>query len=92
MTKKCGLYTDLQADIPTDSQRQLHYSVVSAAPLHAADISRGFGSSEVLLEGTIEAGDCRKLGSFVYEKEAGSIYLASPGGNLAEAMEIGRLG
>src|SRR5947209_863697 len=49
----------------------------------------------VILEGKIETGDFDKLRSFVFEGERGvglfAIYLASPGGDLAEAMKIGRL-
>jgi len=47
----------------------------------------------VILEGKIETGDFDKLRSFVFEGERGvglfAIYLASPGGDLAEAMKIG---
>lgn len=74
---------------------------VSVAPLGAADI-RGDMRDGVVLEGKIEAGDYNKLRTaFGLEKsinqfyigmpEANEIYLASPGGDLAEAMKIGRL-
>jgi len=73
---------------------------VRAGPLHAADI-RGDMSIGVVLEGKIEAGDYNKLRSVYGEKRinqfyigsdlANEIYLASPGGDLAEAMKIGRL-
>jgi hypothetical protein len=73
---------------------------VSVAPLRAADI-RGDMQNGVVLEGKIEAGDYNKLRSVYGEKStnqfyigmpgANEIYLASPGGDLAEAMKIGRL-
>lgn len=62
-------------------------SVITA---DAADIRRGF-NDELVVEGTINPGDCSKVKSFLREQEARQTYLASPGGNLAEAMEIGRL-
>jgi hypothetical protein len=71
----------------------------SIAPLQAADI-RGDMDTGVVLEGKIEAGDYNKLRA-AYENRknqfyigadlANEIYLASPGGDLAEAMKIGRL-
>jgi len=63
----------------------------SVASVHAADFREGFIRSEVVLEGTIEAGDYDKLRTFVEENSPRSIYLASPGGNLAEAIKMGRL-
>jgi hypothetical protein len=73
---------------------------VSVAPLRAADI-RGDMQNGVVLEGKIEAGDYNKFRSVYGEKStnqfyigmlgANEIYLASPGGDLAEAMKIGRL-
>ena len=46
----------------------------------------------VVLEGKIEPGDFDKLRTFIFDgKGALEIYLASPGGDLAEAMKIGRL-
>jgi hypothetical protein len=75
-------------------------SAVASAPLRAADI-RGDMRNGVVLEGKIEAGDYQKLKSVYGEKTtnqfyigmplANEIYLASPGGDLAEAIEIGRL-
>jgi hypothetical protein len=65
--------------------------VTNAASLHAADISRGLGLGEVVLEGTIEPGDFDKLQSLIEENGVRTIYLASPGGNVEEAMKIGRL-
>jgi hypothetical protein len=45
-----------------------------------------------VLEGKIEAGDFAKFKSFILGGDpVVEIYLASPGGNLAEAMKIGRL-
>jgi hypothetical protein len=73
---------------------------VGVAPLRAADI-RGNMENGVVLEGKIEVGDYIKLRSVYGERntnqfyigmpEANEIYLASPGGDLAEAMKIGRL-
>ena len=73
---------------------------VSAGPLRAADI-RGDMENGVVLEGKIETGDYNKLRSVYGEKRANQfyigmplaneIYLASPGGDLAEAIKIGRL-
>ena len=65
--------------------------VASAVPAHAAEITGD--SDEVVLEGNIEAGDYDKLRGFILKNEVypGEIYLASPGGDLAEAMKIGRL-
>jgi hypothetical protein len=65
--------------------------VAGAETAAAADVVRGYGNDEVVLEGKIEAGDCRKLGDFVHQKGGRRVYLASPGGNVLEAMEIGRL-
>jgi hypothetical protein len=64
--------------------------VTSAATADAADVFRG-RRPEVVLEGNIVAGDCAKLKKFIGEEQPDSVYLASPGGNVAEAMEIGRL-
>jgi hypothetical protein len=58
--------------------------------------------ADVTLEGKIELGDYDKLlrliveinsdcGDYIYVHCAGSIYLASPGGSLIEAMKIGQL-
>ena len=64
--------------------------VASVAPVHAAEIKVGV-FDEVVLEGNIEAGDFDKLRNCVKENQTKSIYLASPGGNVAEAIKIGRL-
>ena len=46
----------------------------------------------IVLEGKIEPGDFDKLRTFIFDGEGAlEIYLASPGGDLAEAMKIGRL-
>jgi hypothetical protein len=47
----------------------------------------------VVLEGTIVSGDYDKLLGFVIARNTrtGSIYLASPGGSVSEAIKIGRL-
>jgi hypothetical protein len=70
-------------------------SVVSSATLGAAEIridpSRPAAAGAVL-EGKIEAGDFAKFEKFVFNgNNAVEIYLASPGGDLAEAMKIGLL-
>jgi len=57
----------------------------------AADIGRGISSAEVVIEGKIDTGDCSKLGNFLSSEGAKRVYLASPGGSLFEALEIGRL-
>jgi hypothetical protein len=72
----------------------------AGGPVRAADI-RGDMKNGVVLEGKIEAGDYDKLRSVYGETItnqfylgnfwANEIYLASPGGDLAEAMKIGRL-
>jgi hypothetical protein len=69
--------------------------VLGSATLGAAEIrvdpSRE-GAAGAVLEGKIVAGDFDKLVSFILNgHRAVQIYLASPGGNLAEAMKIGRL-
>jgi hypothetical protein len=66
--------------------------IVSVAPLDAADLREG-RLGEVVLEGTITSGDYDKLLSFVDARwnAIGSIYLASPGGSVTEAIKIGRL-
>jgi hypothetical protein len=70
---------------------------ICIAPLHAADIT---GARTVVLEGKIEAGDYDKLKSLYGERGhhefdlglsyANELSLASPGGDLTEAMKIGR--
>jgi hypothetical protein len=63
----------------------------SAGSLNAADLREGAALGEVVLEGTIEAGDYAKVEAFFEESLVRSIYLASPGGNLIDAIKIGRL-
>jgi hypothetical protein len=65
--------------------------LAGAAMADAAEIRRGINVGEVVLEGKVEPGDCARLNDFLYRQHPWEIYLASPGGNLAEAMEIGRL-
>jgi hypothetical protein len=67
--------------------------LASVALSDAADIKNedGSGLGKVVLEGTIVSGDYDKLLSFVDANEARSIYLASPGGSVTEAIKIGRL-
>ena len=64
------------------------------APSNAADIKLGWETSygfEVVLEGPIVSGDYDKLQSFVETNDVQSVYLASPGGSVTEAIKIGRL-
>lgn len=50
------------------------------------------GAAGAVLEGTIERGDFEKLRSFIFDGDGvPEIYLASPGGDLVEAMKIGHL-
>jgi hypothetical protein len=70
-------------------------SVLSPFSSGAADIrvdpSLGVGEGAVL-EGKIEAGDFYKVRDFIIDGPgAREIYLASPGGDLSEAMKIGLL-
>lgn len=62
---------------------------------HAADIrvdTSHAPAAGAVLEGTIEAGDFDKFKDFILKgNNAVELYLASPGGNLAEAMKIGIL-
>ncbi len=58
---------------------------------YGAEIGRGLLMDEVVFEGQIEPGDCLKFRYFMSKQGAHRIYLASPGGNLREAMEIGWL-
>jgi hypothetical protein len=48
-------------------------------------------SNGAVLQGEIKRGDCRKLRDFAYKHWPARIYLASPGGSLTEALELGRL-
>jgi hypothetical protein len=64
---------------------------VGAAMADAAEIKADRTREGVILEGKIEAGDFDKLRNFYFREGAINIFLASPGGDLAEAMKIGRL-
>ncbi len=69
--------------------------LLSAATAGAAEIradpSSAAGTGAVL-EGKIEAGDFEKFKNFIFNGEKTTeIYLASPGGDLNEAMKIGLL-
>ena len=68
---------------------------LGAVTMNAAEIRTDpfYGKAEgAVLEGIIEAGDFDKLRSFILDGGgANEIYLASPGGDLAEAIKIGRL-
>lgn len=64
---------------------------VSAAEIRADPASHGVATGAVL-EGVIQAGDFEKFQKFILNgANAFQIYLASPGGDLAEAMKIGLL-
>jgi len=67
--------------------------VVDALVAHAAEIGldpSGGRTARAVLEGRIEPGDFDKFIDFVFKREnAVEIYLASPGGNLGEALKIG---
>jgi hypothetical protein len=66
--------------------------ITTAVPLDAAEIKAGNYSGLVVMKGNIETGDYEKLRRFITEGDGtSSLYLASPGGNVAEAMRIGRL-
>ncbi len=58
---------------------------------NAADVREGSVLGEVVLEGIIETGDYAKVESFFEDNLVRSIYLASPGGHLIDAIKIGRL-
>jgi hypothetical protein len=73
---------------------------VGTAMVDAAEIRVDMTRSEIVLEGKIEAGDFDKLRSYIFNRDpfkgghitdVENIFLASPGGDLAEAMKIGRL-
>lgn len=68
--------------------------VLGSVPVGAADIrldpSRE-GAAGAVLEGKIETGDFHKFETFILKHHTVELYLASPGGNLAEAMKIGLL-
>ena len=70
----------------------LMLGVSSAWALDDVKVYRGV----LVLEGKIEAGDSDKVRSFLgnkanFEKINGGVFVASPGGNLVEAVKIGRL-
>jgi len=62
----------------------------SALPLNAAEVKLG-NFSNVVIEGNIESGDYEILRTLIKDNDnIDSIYLAWPGGNVAEAIKIGR--
>jgi hypothetical protein len=64
---------------------------VSAAEFRPDPASHGVAAGAVL-EGPIQAGDFEKFKTFIFDGgNPFQIYLASPGGDLAEAMKIGLL-
>jgi hypothetical protein len=64
-----------------------------AATAQAADVTKApnDNNSIVVIEGSIQNGDCEKLLSVVRKLSPKAVYLASPGGNMHEAMRIVRL-
>jgi hypothetical protein len=71
------------------------FFVFSAPPAAAAEL-RGdpanASGATVVFEGAIERGDFERLKNFIVDSgQVREIYLASPGGNLAEAVKIGLL-
>jgi hypothetical protein len=70
----------------------LVFGVRSSAALEELKVFRGF----LILEGKIVPGDYKKVRDFLgekanFEKITGGVFLASPGGNVTEALKIGRL-
>jgi hypothetical protein len=71
-------------------------SVISDAAeikvVEPSPFSKSLSEPTVVLEGTIEAGDLDKLRRLILDQYglANEIYLASPGGDVAEAIKIGR--
>jgi hypothetical protein len=64
----------------------------STLPIEAADFTLGTRGDVVVMKGNIAKGDFEKFRRFIDENDfAKSIYLASPGGNVSEAVKIGRL-
>jgi len=88
------------ASAPTRRMRKRRCLLAAAiiatgmVPAGAADIrldpSRE-GAAGAVLEGRIETGDFEKFRTFIFKENTVELYLASPGGNLAEAMKIGAL-
>jgi hypothetical protein len=69
--------------------------MVGVFPAWGAEIKSDI-HGDTVLEGKIESGDFNKLQSFLFPNHSfpnssPQIYLASPGGDLTEAMKIGRL-
>ena len=62
-----------------------------ATAARAASVTLHPGGNLVVLEGRIEVGDFDKVLKLSREATPTGIYLASPGGNLAEAIRIGAL-
>jgi len=66
-------------------------SIAIAAEIRT-DPSRTVPTGSAILEGSIVPGDFEKVKRFISDDNGAlQIYLASPGGNVAEAMKIGRL-
>jgi hypothetical protein len=69
----------------------LALSCLAAAGADAATVSLRPDGDVVVLEGRIDLGDFDKLNRLATTATPTVLYLASPGGNLAEAMRIGLL-
>jgi hypothetical protein len=68
--------------------------VLGTVTAHAAEIRldpSGGAVARAVLEGTIDAGDFEKFRTFLEHDNVVEVYLASPGGNLGEAIRIGLL-
>ena len=68
-------------------------SAAYIATAHAANVRfvPGNNNSVLVIEGTIQDGDCDSLLSLIRTSHPKAVYLASPGGSLLEALRIGRL-
>jgi hypothetical protein len=67
-----------------------HPNVLHTAEIRKDPFPRSNGSVAVI-EGKIELGDFDRIRNFVFANFPVKIYLASPGGDLSEAMKIGHL-
>jgi hypothetical protein len=66
-------------------------ALTCAAGTHAASVTLHPNGRTVILEGRIEVGDFEKVEQLARDAAPTALYLASPGGNLVEAMRIGAL-
>ena len=69
-----------------------HTAPASAAEVRLAQSTTGAPLGGIIIEGRIAPGDFVKVASLVLAaRDANVVWLASPGGNLSEALRIGRL-